>query len=440
MTKPHFSTRLIFIDTIRSIAILMMLEGHFITHSIQKIYRDDTNVIYAIWKFTRGLTAPVFLTISGLIFTYLLLKDKNYGFKNERLRKGFKRALLLIILGFLLQIKIYKVLFFGIPWFTELFYIFHVLHCIGTSILIIIGLYLLQNYIFKIPLGIIIALVGISVFLATPTLTEINYINIPRFIENILILSKDTTIKTSVFPLFPWAGFVFLGSSLGCLIYKYQHKNLGIRFAFILFIVGCLLHNYSYHILTYFQEKNVFSGITPFNYIYEFCRFGHVLIVISTIIFIESVYPYIKKSYSFETSKKANILSFIISIVLAALLALIPFESPFLIALPYLLFFIPIILALAKKVKWNQSLFHAIGQNTLFIFVLHVILLYEGFLGLQTGKYIKANLSPFSAILGMILFVFFFVVLIKNYDSIKNTCSGFIKQKPLFAFKKLNRN
>lgn len=426
MATAPTKNRLVFIDTIRSIAILMMLEGHFITHSIQKTYRDNSSEIYGLWKFTRGLTAPVFLTISGLIFTYLLLNDKNKGFQNKRLKKGFNRALLLLILGFSLQIKIYKVLFLGIPWFTELFYIFHVLHVIGTSMILIIGLYLLQNYILKIPFGIIIGLAAISIFLLTPTLYEINYDAIPRFIENILITSKDTSIKVSVFPIFPWAGFVFAGATLGYIIYKLQHRNLGIGFALILLITGLTLHNFSYNILVFIQSKIAFLKLTPVDHVYEFCRFGHVLMVISAVLFLEKTVPYIRKKLTIKISNNTQFLLFSISIFAASLLSNIQTESPILIALPYLLFFTPIVLAIAKAISWDKKLFHQVGQNTLMIYVLHVILLYEGFLGLQIGKLIKANLTPFYSISGMIIFVTSFVLLVKHYDMLKNYMNNIV--------------
>ena len=68
--------RLYFIDAIRAFAILMMLQGHFIDTLLAIEYRDPDNIAYSTWLYFRGITAPVFFTISGLIFTYLLIKAK----------------------------------------------------------------------------------------------------------------------------------------------------------------------------------------------------------------------------------------------------------------------------------------------------------------------------------------------------------------------------
>ncbi|MEM6543164.1 MAG: acyltransferase family protein, partial [Bacteroidota bacterium] len=69
------SKRLFFIDAMRAWAILMMLQGHFIDGLLDPIFRDPEHLAYSIWLYFRGITAPVFFTVSGFIFTYLLLRS-----------------------------------------------------------------------------------------------------------------------------------------------------------------------------------------------------------------------------------------------------------------------------------------------------------------------------------------------------------------------------
>ena len=63
--------RLDFIDVIRAFAICMMLQGHFVGGLLADRYRDDNNFIYWLWHYCTGITAPVFFTVSGFIFTFL---------------------------------------------------------------------------------------------------------------------------------------------------------------------------------------------------------------------------------------------------------------------------------------------------------------------------------------------------------------------------------
>ena len=91
--------RLIFIDVIRAYAICMMLQGHFITALLGELYWDESNIYFHTWHYFTGITAPVFLTISGFIFTYLLIREgerSGVRLKNPRVKKGAKPGLILI--------------------------------------------------------------------------------------------------------------------------------------------------------------------------------------------------------------------------------------------------------------------------------------------------------------------------------------------------------
>ena len=86
------SKRLYFIDAMRAWAILMMLQGHFVDGLLDPVFKDATNTAYTTWRYFRGITAPVFFTVSGFIFTYLLLRAPRQGSDNPRIRKGLKRG------------------------------------------------------------------------------------------------------------------------------------------------------------------------------------------------------------------------------------------------------------------------------------------------------------------------------------------------------------
>ena len=97
---PQPKARLKFIDMARSIAILLMLEGHFIEH----MYKDfkpmvglirehgtSGNIFFDWFYFIKGFTAPMFFMVTGVVFVYLLARNKDAGFyQNPRVRKGFK--------------------------------------------------------------------------------------------------------------------------------------------------------------------------------------------------------------------------------------------------------------------------------------------------------------------------------------------------------------
>ena len=68
------SQRLYFLDALRAFAILMMLQGHFVSGILDPLFKDTTNSFYNFWLYRRGFTAPVFFTVTGWVVLFLLLK------------------------------------------------------------------------------------------------------------------------------------------------------------------------------------------------------------------------------------------------------------------------------------------------------------------------------------------------------------------------------
>ena len=137
-----------------------MLQGHFIDTLLAPEYRDSQNVAFQTWKYFRGITAPIFFTISGIIFTFLLMKSKEKGLAQERMRKGLLRGLLLIGIGYALKAPVFD-WFMGV--FKNSFLVIDVLQCIGLSIIIIVGIYYLT---FKKSLifSLLMLILGVSIF------------------------------------------------------------------------------------------------------------------------------------------------------------------------------------------------------------------------------------------------------------------------------------
>ena len=100
-TISRKTPRLLFIDMARSLAILLMIEGHFTGTALSHDYRKKEFLLYNIWHNIHGLTSPLFFTLTGVIFIYLLSANNSSPyFKNIRVKKGFKRVLQLLFWGY----------------------------------------------------------------------------------------------------------------------------------------------------------------------------------------------------------------------------------------------------------------------------------------------------------------------------------------------------
>ena len=135
-------SRIIFIDLIRAFAVLQMVQGHTINVLLEDTSRNPDFPIYALWHFMRGMTAPIFMFTAGTVFTYLFCSVKKPFNVNPRVKKGIKRGLLLITIGYILRYPTSSIVDFSgvseISW--KIFFAVDVLHLIGISLLAVLFL------------------------------------------------------------------------------------------------------------------------------------------------------------------------------------------------------------------------------------------------------------------------------------------------------------
>ena len=336
-------TRLYFIDIARSIAILLMLEGHFVDNGLMDIYRDSNYDIYNIWSFIRGFTSPIFLTITGIVFTYLLVGNNHLDyFKNNRIKKGYKRVVELLFWGYLVQV-----------------YAFHVLQCIGIGILSILILYGIYKVIRIVPLWVYFFIAGTIIFSSYIVLSSWpkEYYwpeQAPIFAQNMF------HGKYSVFPILPRMGYTMYGAMIGVILYTYKTKVKEWGFILSVFLIGIFL---------FFFLKDL-------------------LLVLDKVI-AHPIYHLYKVDWLYEC----------LGMVLMILALLITIEK------------------LIGDIKPN--LFLKVGQNTLTIYILHMVVLYGSITGLGLNRIIHKNLTPWQILPATILFLLFFVLIIYFLDCIK---------------------
>ncbi|MBO3117767.1 DUF1624 domain-containing protein [Winogradskyella sp. DF17] len=274
--------RLYFIDAVRAFAILMMLQGHFIDSLLNPIYRDSNNIVYSTWEYFRGITAPTFFTISGLIFSYLLIKAKHKGTSALRIRKGFIRGLMLIGIGYALRIPIFE---WFLGEFRTYFMVVDVLQCIGLSLILVILIYLItmrKTLVFSI----LMLVLGIIVFTTEPLYRSLELTNAPLFFSNYLSKSNG-----SIFTIIPWFGYICFGAFIATLFYRYLEHHRFKHITIVSFIlVGLILIHWSSYIFMWLYGKTdvvLFYDVAYYNYLYT--RLGNVLILFAVFYWFETL-------------------------------------------------------------------------------------------------------------------------------------------------------
>lgn len=372
---PAKRKRLLFIDMARSIAILLMLEGHFVDLTLGSEYRisqhftDPDFLAYDIWHSIRGYTSPMFLTMTGLIFVYLLTMTKSEGFiNNKRIKKGFKRVIELLFWGYFLNPN-------G----------FHILQCIGIGILgllIVYGLFLLVKFI---PLWVWYFGVSLLIFSCYAPLSKLVVDgvktpwpeNFPGFIQNMF----NAPGNRSLFPLAPHLGYTFFGAGIGVLLHSNWLKIKKWNIPLFLFGLGSILAFFSTDILYFIHYKSIYffgggiHNLVKANWLFEIQ--GWVIIVLGVLSTIEQLFTI------------------------------------------------------------KESLFLRIGQNTLAIFIVHIMLLYGAVIRIGVSSFFNRTtnpLNPYEAAIGAAIFIAFFVLMIHYLEPLKKMLNYLINI--VFPFRK----
>ena len=272
--------RVIFIDLLRAIAVLQMVQGHTVDVLLAQNFRNTDFPIFAVWHFLRGMTAPIFMFTAGTVFTYLFRSVKKPFIKNYRVKKGVRRAFLLIFLGYVLRYPTWTVFDFSEvnaeQW--KLFFAVDVLQLIGFSLLILLLILLISEKLnFKFFVSFIVA--ASILFFASPFLYKVDWRN---FLPE-LIAAYFYTGTGSLFPLFPWAGYVVVGGVLGTYLAENPLVFKTTRFSIIIAIFGgafILVALISQNILSAYNFQIVSPQIEP-NTI--FFRMGFVLLLTSAV-------------------------------------------------------------------------------------------------------------------------------------------------------------
>ena len=356
MVRSEKKHRIIFIDLMRAFAVIQMVQGHTVDALLAPEFRSEQFPVYFIWNFMRGMTAPIFMFTAGTVFTYLFrLVDEPFK-NNPRVKKGIFRFLLLVSIGYLLRYPTYTIFDFSDVTQDRLniFFAVDVLQLIGFGLLfVIMAVYFSEKL--KISDTVIFSTFALFFFFATPFISKIYWMD---FLHQ-AIAGYFYTGTGSLFPLFPWAGYVILGGVLGSYLAKNPLVFKTNRFSFNLALFGFAL------ILV--SEVSVFITGKYFGYYYE------------------------TSSYTPDT---------------------IVFRVGFVLVLNSLVSYI------SQKIESIPRIIILVGRNTLLIYVVHLMILYGSAwnpgLSVLFGSSLTVSFTIFTALI-MITLMAFMVLLLSKF-------------------------
>lgn len=295
MSDSINKNRVIFLDLLRSVALVLMVLSVTMNHTLSDEYRAMSKYWVNIWYYLDSMIAPLFLLTSGAVFLYLYRTQNKPFAENERVKKGFKRALFLILLGYLIQVPDYRIFTGGVEYtdlqWQELFGV-DILQVIGMSVIMTISLLYIaekvkmRNYI-VFGIGAMI-LISISVLMKYSNLSAL----LPDAID-----AYFTTNGESTYPLFPFGFYFLAGSCIGCFMSTYPEAFIEMKGSSFLMLIGVGLILLSFIGQWGFYILGLNEQITNQVVVSVFRSAGLIILALISVIYVSIILPQIPKIF-----------------------------------------------------------------------------------------------------------------------------------------------
>ncbi len=223
---PASRVRIEFLDVIRFLAMVFMVQGHTLDALVRTDLLDISTFPWSHWYALRGLTAPTFLMVSGAAGMLSLQRDPEGRVPQTRLLRRLAWAFGLLGLGYLLVFPASRLA--DLRWLSpevwRAFLQVNILQLNGAGLLLLTGLAALtrsDRAFASWSLGIGLALTALA-----PLVQAVDWFRLlPEVLAAYLSHSHG-----SLFPLFPHGAYLFLGSALGYVIKAGTREDASRRF------------------------------------------------------------------------------------------------------------------------------------------------------------------------------------------------------------------
>jgi uncharacterized membrane protein len=233
--KPQSNSgRLAFIDWVRGLAAVIMLQGHTFNSFTRTDLRDKGP--YMLSQFVGGLPPAMFLFLTGITFAFLMdSQDKQNVSAGKKIWAAVKRSRYLFVIAFLFRIQLYV---FGYPTspFNEIARV-DILNCMGLAMLVFAPMAVFttrERIRLCTVLGVLIA--GLA-----PVMTMINTASIPWLVRAYVFPDLN------YFGFFPWASFLAFGMVVGGILRVVKHEDMQ-RTMLWMMAIGMALAAFAHHL------------------------------------------------------------------------------------------------------------------------------------------------------------------------------------------------
>lgn len=280
---PHSKQRYLFIDLLRFIAVVFMVQGHTFDALLDFDVRSTT--FFFVHDFFHGFIAPMFLFASGVAFGISTLKKwEEHAALTPRVWKRIGKFLGLLVIGYALHLPFFslqKIVHEATPAEIASWLQVDALHCIAATLLLlqITVLIVRTEQRFVLVAGIA---AGVIIFFSpivwSLPLTEY----MPLWLASYFYAGNN-----SWFPIFPWSGFILCGVLFSWLFINAKEHHHAVRLmqnvvalGIAMFIGTLIVVNLPFH---WYPHHDVWK-VNP---LIILARLSFVAVVTSSIFFAE---------------------------------------------------------------------------------------------------------------------------------------------------------
>ncbi len=212
MPSSGTANRLTYLDWLRGVAGIIMLQGHAFHSFLKPDLRGGA--AYMLSQFLGGMPPAIFLFLTGVTLAFLMFSFERRGVsRSGRITGALRRAAYLFGIAMLLRLQLW-LFSWPSPW-TNLLKV-DILNCMGFGIALMSVMALFSTA----QRARICAVLGLLIAGLSPLVSHMAWTGVPWLVK--AYIAPDY----NYFSFFPWAAYLAFGMSAGSLIRLLRHDQI----------------------------------------------------------------------------------------------------------------------------------------------------------------------------------------------------------------------
>lgn len=207
------SSRLLYLDWLRGLAALIMLQGHVFHSFLRTDLRDGAPYVFS--QFVGGMPPALFLFLTGVTLAFMMHSGERKGLgPGTRVWTATRRAGYLFAIAFLFRLQLWLFAWPSSSW-KDLFKV-DILNAMGFSILLMSVLAVLRAA----DRVRVAAFAGLAIAALSPVVSQMDWSGVPHVVRDYIVPDYNH------FSFFPWAAYLAFGLSAGSLLRLLKAEHL----------------------------------------------------------------------------------------------------------------------------------------------------------------------------------------------------------------------